>query len=161
MARLHIDPKMRAKLEATFEPGARYRYNLAPPLFSKKDPQTGELLKREFGPWVFTAFKLLAKMKGLRGSVFDPFGHTAERRMERALVDEYEQRMLEVASRLSPENHAIAVEIASVPATIRGFGHVKERNAHAAAALNERLMKKFETPETPQGRDEGRKLASA
>ena len=161
VARLHIDPKMRAKLEATFEPGARYRYNLAPPLFSKKDPQTGELLKREFGPWVFTAFKLLAKMKGLRGSVFDPFGHTAERRMERALVDEYEQRMLEVASRLSPENHAIAVEIASVPATIRGFGHVKERNAHAAAALNERLMKKFETPETPQGRDEGRKLASA
>ena len=76
-------------------------------------------------------------------------------------MDEYEQRMIEVAGRLSPENHSTAVEIASVPATIRGFGHVKERNAEAAAALNERLMKKFKTPVGPRGQGENRKLATA
>lgn len=144
VARLHIDPAMRARLEATFQPGARYRYNLAPPLFSKKDPNTGELQKREFGPWVFHAFKVLAKLKGLRGTVFDIFGHTAERKMERALIDDYEKRMLRIIDKLGPANHSLAIEIASVPATIRGFGHVKERNAQAAAALVERLMAKFE-----------------
>ncbi|MCB2050659.1 MAG: indolepyruvate ferredoxin oxidoreductase family protein [Novosphingobium sp.] len=147
VARLHTDPAMRARLEATFEPGARYRYNLAPPLFAKRDPAIGELQKREFGPWVFQAFRLLARMKGLRGSRLDIFGYTEERRMERRLIDEYEARMLSIADALTASNHALAVQIASVPAQIRGFGHVKEANVAGAEALNERLMAKFNTPE--------------
>ncbi|MFA7585155.1 MAG: indolepyruvate ferredoxin oxidoreductase family protein [Novosphingobium sp.] len=146
VARLHTDPSMRAKLEAAFEPGARYRYNLAPPLFSRRDPATGELQKREFGPWVFHAFKLLAQLKGLRGTKLDIFGYTEERRMERRLIDEYEQRMTLVADALTAANHALAVQIASVPAQIRGFGHVKEANVAKAEALNERLMTKFKAP---------------
>ncbi|WP_299310226.1 indolepyruvate ferredoxin oxidoreductase family protein [uncultured Croceicoccus sp.] len=161
VARLHVDPAMRATLEATFQPGARYRYNLAPPLFSKKDPETGELQKREFGPWVFSAFKLLARMKVLRGTAFDPFGYTGERRMERALVDEYEQRVGQVIARLSGENHGLAIEIASVPATIRGYGHIKERNAEAAATLNARLMNKFAAPVNARDTDETRAVATA
>ncbi|MCB2050886.1 MAG: 2-oxoacid:acceptor oxidoreductase family protein, partial [Novosphingobium sp.] len=143
VARLHTDPAMRHLLETTFQPGARYRYNLAPPLFAKCDPDTGELLKREFGPWMFQVFRLLAKLKGLRGTAFDLFGRTEERRMERRLAEEYETRMEQVAGMLTTDNLALAIEIASVPALIRGFGHIKQRNADEAEALNARLMERF------------------
>tara|TARA_R110000772_G_scaffold31812_9_gene78225 strand:- start:546 stop:3470 length:2925 start_codon:yes stop_codon:yes gene_type:complete len=145
VARLHTDPAMRAKLEAAFEPGARYRYNLAPPLISKRDPETGELQKREFGPWVFHLFKILKRMKGLRGSKLDIFGYTEERRMERRLVDEYEGRLTQIVDALSADNHSLAVQIASIPGQIRGYGHVKEGNARDADALNIQLMEKFES----------------
>ncbi len=150
VARLHTDPAIRAKLEAAFEPGARYRYNLAPPLLSKRDPQTGELRKREFGPWVFSAFKLLTRLKKLRGTAFDIFGRTEERRMERALIDEYEARLTHVADTLDAGNYALAVQIASVPGQIRGYGHVKEANVEAAQALNARLIAQFDaSQQTP------------
>ena len=100
-------------------------------------------------------------MKVLRGTAFDPFGYTGERRMERALVDEYEQRMGQVIARLSGENHGLAIEIASVPATIRGYGHIKERNAEAAATLNARLMNKFAAPVNARDTDETRAVATA
>src|SRR5690606_9504000 len=105
----------KAQLRETFADGAHYRYNLAPPLFSRRDPETGHLQKREFGPWVGRVFSVLARFKGLRGTPLDIFGYTAERKMERQLIDQYEHRMLELVGRLTPANHACAVQIASLP----------------------------------------------
>lgn len=143
VGRLHSDPAFKAEIAANFEDGAKLRYNLAPPLFSKRDPQTGHLRKREFGQWMGTAFGLLARMKGLRGTAFDPFGRTAERKMERALISEYEARMEMVAGQLTAGNHAAAVELASLPAQIRGFGHVKEANVEKVRALEVVVLRKF------------------
>ncbi len=153
VARLHADPAFQAELRATFEDGARLRYNLAPPLFSKRDPQTGHLLKREFGPWVGKVFPLLARGKRLRGTVLDPFGYTAERRMERSLIDEYEVRMRSIAAELTPANHKVAVEAASLPAQIRGYGHVKEASVAQVRALEANVMERFRKAGAATGRD--------
>ncbi|WP_264448007.1 indolepyruvate ferredoxin oxidoreductase family protein [Novosphingobium sp. JCM 18896] len=148
VARLHCDPTFLAQLKGTFEDGARVRYNLAPPLFSKRDPETGHLRKREFGPWVQTAFRVLARLKGLRGTAFDPFGHTAERRMERGLIDRYEMQMRMVAETLTRANHAVAIELASLPAQIRGFGHVKEANVAKVEAIEPQILDKYRSAMT-------------
>ncbi|WP_439485912.1 indolepyruvate ferredoxin oxidoreductase family protein [Blastomonas fulva] len=145
VARLHCDPAVLEELRTTFEDGAKLRYNLAPPLFSKRDPHTGHLLKREFGAWVGRLFPLLAKGKRLRGTVFDPFGYTAERKMERGLIDQYEARMRVIAKALSSTNHKIAVEAASTPAQIRGFGHVKEAAVAQVHALETSVMARFDS----------------
>ena len=144
VARLHADPAFKRQLKETFEDGAKLRYNLAPPLFSKRDPQTGHLQKREFGPWVGHVFSLLARLKGLRGTRLDMFGYTEERKMERGLIDQYEAQMQMVAQRLSAHNHAAAVELASLPAQIRGFGHVKEDNVKKTKAMEAVIWRKFE-----------------
>ncbi|MDB5687429.1 MAG: indolepyruvate ferredoxin oxidoreductase, partial [Rhizorhabdus sp.] len=143
VARLHADPAFKRQLAEQFEDGARLRYNLAPPLFSKRDPQTGELQKREFGAWMGTAFTVLAKLKGLRGTAFDIFGYTDERKMERGLIDHYEALMTMVASELTPANHAAAVELASLPAQIRGYGHVKHANVEKIRAIEPQIVEKF------------------
>jgi indolepyruvate ferredoxin oxidoreductase len=143
VARLQSDPAFKKLVAETFEDGARLRYNLAPPLFARRDPQTGHLLKREFGSWIGSAFGLLAKMKGLRGTAFDPFGRTAERKMERALIDEYEARLTMVAGALTTANHAAAVALASLPQQIRGYGHVKEEHVTKVRALEPALLERF------------------
>ena len=113
----------------------------------KRDPVTGELRKAEYGRWVFTAFKLLAKLRGLRGSALDVFGYTAERRMERRLIVEFEEVIQELLGKLNGNNHALAVKIASIPEEIRGFGHVKERHAKAAAKKQAELLEALRSPE--------------
>ena len=146
VARLHSDPAFREQLRTTFADGARYRYNLAPPLFSRRDKETGLPKKREFGPWVGRVFPLLARLKVLRGTPLDLFGYTAERKMERQLISEYEQRMLDLIGRLNAANHATAVQIASLPAQIRGFGHVKEANVEKVRAMEPELLAIFDNP---------------
>lgn len=143
VARLFNSQRFRNELERTFEPGAKIRYNLAPPIFARRDKATGELQKREFGPWIGTAFRFLEKMKGLRGTGFDPFGRTEERRMERRLIDQYEVDMMEVANTLTQANRAAAIELASLPAQIRGYGHIKEQNATKVAKLRSSVLKRF------------------
>lgn len=143
VARLHSDPAFKQQLKDSFEDGAKLRYNLAPPLFSKRDAD-GHLVKREFGPWMGKAFSVLARFKGLRGTAFDIFGYTGERRMERGLIDSYEAQMRMVAAKLTPASYAAAVELASLPAQIRGFGHVKEANVEKVRALEASVLKKFE-----------------
>jgi indolepyruvate ferredoxin oxidoreductase len=145
VARLHSDPAFKKHIADAFEDGARLRYNLAPPLFSKRDPQTGHLLKREFGSWLGGAFGFLTRMKRLRGTAFDPFGRTAERKMERALIDDYEAQMTMVGSELTTTNHAAAVALASLPEQIRGYGHVKEEHVAKARALEAGLLARFHT----------------
>jgi indolepyruvate ferredoxin oxidoreductase len=135
VARLYSDPAYLDKLRAQFEgePGKDYQlhFHLAPPLLSQKDDK-GHLVKKKYGPWVLSAFKLLAKCKGLRGTAWDVFGHTEERKMERQLIADYFALVDLLCSTLNADNHAKAVELAQVADTIRGFGHVKEGNVAKA-----------------------------
>ena len=143
VARLYSSGEFMAKLGETFAGDFRLGFHLAPPLFARRDPATGELRKSEFGPWVFNAFRLLARMKRLRGTAFDIFGYTKERRDERRMIGEYRESMLELARALTPANHHIAVEIARMPMKIRGYGHVKERKTLEADMERQDLMKQF------------------
>jgi indolepyruvate ferredoxin oxidoreductase len=146
VGRLQSDPAFKAQLQAQFEDGAKLRYNLAPPLFAKRDPETGHLRKREFGAWMGSGFAMLAKLKGLRGTPLDVFGYTAERKMERALIGKYEARMQMVATELTVANHAAAIELASLPAQIRGYGHVKEANVEMVRAIEPQILARFRNP---------------
>ena len=143
VARLHTDPAFLAELDAQFPNGYSVKYNLAPPLLSKPDPVTGHPQKKQFGEWMFKAFKRLAGLKRFRGSSLDVFGKTEERRTERQLIEEYIQLLDQILARLSPVNHAAAVALASVPDEIRGFGHVKEKNLAAARELQAARLKAF------------------
>jgi len=145
VARLYAESDFRQKLEQQFEGDFRLHFHLAPPLFARRDPETGRLRKREFGPWMFKVFGLLAALKGLRGTPFDIFGYTKERKMERALIEEYKQTLTRVLDGLTPESHPLAVEIASVPEMIKGFGHVKERNRARAREREAELFARLET----------------
>ncbi len=146
VARLYTDGTFLAKLRQQFEGDIRLEFNLAPPLFADRDPDTGHLRKRAYGPWMFRAFTVLQRFKWLRGTAFDPFGRSAERRMERGLIAAYETVVRELIAGLAPENHALAVEIARLPERMRGFGHVKERNVAAAKAREAALLEAFRAP---------------
>ena len=143
VARLHSDKgfldKVASQFEGTMGKDFQLHYHLAPPMLAKVNDK-GELQKQAFGPWMLKAFGVLAKLKGLRGTVFDPFGRTEERRTERALVDEYRQSIVEVLHALGTANLALAVEIARVPEMIRGYGHVKARHLDAARPKWDALM---------------------
>jgi len=115
-----------------------------------RDPATGRLQKRVYGRWMLGAFRLLAKLRFLRGTVLDPFGRTAERRAERRLVAECEAVLDEIAAGLSPANHAAAVELAALPLEIRGFGHVKEASLQRAKAKEGELLAQFRSPPPPR-----------
>jgi len=144
VARLHSDGALRRKIEGMFEGDYKLVFHLAPPLLAKPDPRTGEPAKMSFGPWMMTAFGLLAKLKGLRGTWLDIFGRTDERRMERALIGEYEQTVQSLLQGLTRENHAIAVEIASLPESIRGYGHIKAKAVDAARRKRGELLARYE-----------------
>ncbi|MBV5294750.1 MAG: indolepyruvate ferredoxin oxidoreductase family protein [Curvibacter lanceolatus] len=131
VARLHSDPAFLARIGEQFEGDYKLNYHLAPPLFAKKDAK-GHLVKQSFGPAMLTGFRLLARLKGLRGTAFDVFGRTEERRTERALIAEYQALVEELCAGLSAERHALALDLAQVPEQIKGYGHVKERNLAAA-----------------------------
>jgi indolepyruvate ferredoxin oxidoreductase len=131
VARLHTDTGFEDKIKAMFEGDFKINYHLSPPLLSPKN-DLGEMQKRKFGPWMNSAFKVLAKLKGLRGTPLDVFGYAAERQTERALIDEYRASMEEVLVSLNEHNHGLALQLARIPEQIKGFGHVKER--HLAAA---------------------------
>ena len=140
VARLYTTGDFANKIESMFEGDYRIRFHLAPPLLAKPDPQTGEPKKMQFGPWMLPAFRLLAKLKGLRGGALDLFGRTEERRTERALIAEYEQVLDTLLEGLDRGNHARAVEIASLPETIRGYGHVKAKSITAARSKRDALL---------------------
>ena len=143
VARLHADPAFVAGIAARFEGDWKLRFHLAPPLLSRLDPKTGRPRKIAFGPWMMGAFGVLARMKFLRGTAFDPFGRTEERRTERALVAGYEKLVDEIASRLNRGNHAIAVELARIPEHIRGYGPVKLRHLNEARIRQAHLLAQF------------------
>ncbi len=150
VARLYTDPSFERQVRN--ELGGehlRYHVHLAPPFLARKDPLTGVPRKITFGPWIFSAFRLLAKFKFLRGTPLDPFGHTAERQTERTLIRDYETLLGEIFERLTPENHHLAVGLAAIPEKIRGFGHIKMRNLKTAKADEVALREQFRTSPTP------------
>jgi len=146
VARLHSDGEMRRKIEGMFEGDYQVVYHLAPPLLARTDPLTGEPRKMRFGAWMGAAFKVLAALKGLRGTALDVFGYTGERRTERALIREYEETLETLLAGLSPQNQATAVAIASLPDEIRGYGHIKQQSIAAARKKQEDLLAEFRSP---------------
>ncbi|MCA0305224.1 MAG: indolepyruvate ferredoxin oxidoreductase family protein [Proteobacteria bacterium] len=148
VARLYGDATFQRQLARQFEGGYRLKVHLAPPLFAARDPVTGRLLKQAFGGWVFGAFRVLAKFKRLRGTALDPFGHTAERKAERALIADYERLVAELLEGLTAERHALAVRLAAVPDEIRGYGHVKEAAMARAAQKQASLLAEWRAPAT-------------
>jgi indolepyruvate ferredoxin oxidoreductase len=143
VARLYTDGTFRSKIAAMFEGDYKLVFHLAPPLLAKPDPRTGEPAKMSFGPWMLGAFKVLAKLKRLRGTALDIFGRTDERRMERALITDYEATVETLLQGLTRDNHAIAIEIASLPETVRGYGHIKAKSVAAARAKREELLARY------------------
>ncbi len=129
-----------------FEGPYQLRFHLAPPILGDRDPRTGHLRKREFGPWMLTVFRLLAKLRRLRGTPFDIFARSEERRTERRLIGEYEAVIDEIVGGLSAANHPIAAELAELPLEIRGFGHVKDANLQRAKAKEASLLAQLRSP---------------
>ena len=143
VARLHADSGLLARIAEQFEGDYRVAFHLAPPMLAPRDPDTGLPRKRRFGPWMLPAFRILAKLKRLRGTAFDPFGYTAERRMERQLIREYEALIEELLAGLTSANYQTAVALASLPEKIRGFGHVKLAAVEAVRREQSALLVQF------------------
>ena len=133
VARLYTDGRFEKQLREQFEGDTKLRFHLAPPLLAKRDPATGHLKKKAYGPWVLSLMRVLARLKGLRGGWLDPFGHTAERRLERSLGRMYSAMIEALLPTLAASNHAAAVKLAGIGSEVRGFGHIKERQLRQAA----------------------------
>jgi indolepyruvate ferredoxin oxidoreductase len=143
VARLYSQPEFLKKLEDQFERGFKLKFNMAPPLLARRDRYTGLPKKGEYGPWVFSVYKILAKMKGLRGSAFDIFGKTKERKMERALITEYRQLIDDVLASLTKDNIDDAVALLSMVEEVRGFGHIKMKAVEAYRTVVYENLEKY------------------
>ncbi len=144
VARLHTMPEFANALAQQFTGEVKLSFHLAPPIFAKKDPATGEPRKVALGAWILPVFKVLAALRRLRGTPFDIFGHTTERRMERRLVSEYVEVIRDLLHSLTSSNYEIALQIANVPDAIRGYGHVKMRNVERAEIAKRELLAQFQ-----------------
>jgi len=147
VARLYTNGAFTQRLNDQFEGKFKLKFHLAPPLFARRDPDTGQLLKQEFGPWMMSAFGLLARIKFLRGTALDVFGYSAERKRERQLIADYEATIEEIIGKLSHDNHELAVAVATIPEHIRGYGHVKEEHLEKAKIEEEALLRAFRNPD--------------
>jgi indolepyruvate ferredoxin oxidoreductase len=147
VARLHTETDFLAEVGDKFEPGYKLKFHLAPPMFARRDPDTGVPRKMEVGEWVLPAFRTLARLKILRGTPLDAFGYTQERKRERQLIKEYEATIESLLRDLTPANHGVAVEIASLPEQIRGYGHIKEKSISEAKAREIELLAEFRNPQ--------------
>ncbi|MEJ7930369.1 indolepyruvate ferredoxin oxidoreductase family protein [Ramlibacter sp. AN1015] len=153
VARLHTQTGFQERIAAQFEGDYKVHFHLAPPLLARRDDK-GHLQKRRYGPAMLLGFRMLARLKRLRGTALDPFGRTEERRTERALIQEYRRSIEEVLAGLHAGNHALAVEIARIPEQIRGFGHVKERHLAPARSRWQALMAQW------RGHEDATRLAA-
>jgi len=147
VARLYSLPEFKAALTDTFGTGIRtnsnLRFNLAPPLFSKRHPETGHLIKREFGPWMLKSFNVLRHFKGLRGTAFDIFGYSEERKSERRLIENYIEVIEQILPHADGVNAATALELAELPDMVRGYGHVKEKNIESYYVKQKQLLEQL------------------
>ncbi len=145
VARLHAGTGFQERIAALFEGDYRVNYHLAPPLIARRN-EKGELQKKKYGSAMLGVFRLLARLKGLRGTPLDIFGRTEERRSERALIEQYRASLDQVVAALNGSNHGLALEIARIPEQIKGFGHVKARNLAAARVQWEQLLRQWQEP---------------
>ncbi|SDZ86650.1 indolepyruvate ferredoxin oxidoreductase family protein [Microbulbifer marinus] len=146
VARLYTDGRFTKALEENFAGDFELEFNLAPPLLAPFDKALGRPRKMKFGGWMHKAFGVLARLKFLRGTALDVFGYTAERKMERALIGEYEQLVDKVVGELNAENHAAAIDLLSYPDEIRGYGLVKDASLEKAKKLRDAALLRFENP---------------
>ena len=146
VARLYTDGSFEQQVAAQFEGDYKLVFNLAPPLLARRNAK-GELVKREYGPWMLQVFRVLARLRFLRATPLDLFGRTAERRTERQLIADYEALIGRILRELDGDRLEVAVQLASLPEQIRGFGHVKERHLKAALERQALLLAQFERPQ--------------
>ena len=139
VARLYSDGSFARQVKESFEGDLRFDFHLSPPLLARRDPNSGEPQKMSFGPWLMKAFPLLASLRFLRGTFFDVFGRTEERRTERKLIEDYLDLLREIGEGLAPATHATAVELADIPQAIRGYrackGTASRRGQGARGAI--------------------------
>ena len=140
VARLYTETDFLKRVADRFDGPYKLRFHLAPPILGDRD------LERSFGPWMLSVFRVLAKLRRLRGTPFDIFGRSEERRTERRLIGEYELTVEEILAHLSPANYTAAVDLAALPLEIRGFGHVKEASLTRAKAKEGALLARFRSP---------------
>ncbi|CAL96049.1 indolepyruvate ferredoxin oxidoreductase family protein [Azoarcus olearius] len=152
VARLYVDPAFWARVDETFEGDYEVRFHLAPPFLARLDPRTGRIPKKAFGAAVLHVFRWLARLRRVRGTRWDIFGYTAERRAERALITQYEADVAELLASLSEPRLALAVDIAGIPDVIRGFGPIKARNMEEAARRRAALLATWRDAERELGR---------
>jgi indolepyruvate ferredoxin oxidoreductase len=143
VARLYTDGSFEVAIRDSFEGDFEIHYHLAPPLIARHDAATGHLKKQEFGPRTIWAFRLLARLKSLRGTALDIFGRSTERQAERRLIAEYEELMAEILRDLAPGNYDTALALAALPEQIRGFGRVKDAAMAKVAIARAALLAKF------------------
>ncbi|MGD0184575.1 MAG: indolepyruvate ferredoxin oxidoreductase family protein [Roseiarcus sp.] len=146
VARLYSDGAFEDELRRAFDGDLKLTFHLAPPILARKDRVTGEAKKMSFGPWMMKALRVLAALRGVRGTPLDVFGYSAERRAERALIADYEALCCELAAGLTADNLGAALALAALPEKIRGFGHVKARAIAAAEEERRRLMEAWRAP---------------
>jgi indolepyruvate ferredoxin oxidoreductase len=150
VARLYADEAFLKQVKAEVDgENLRFEFHLAPPLLARRDSVTGLPKKMTFGPWMLSVFRLLARLRFLRGTPLDPFGYSAERRTERRLIADYEALLDEILPKLDADNHHLAVGLAAIPEKIRGFGHVKQRHLQAAKADEAALLEQFRAGPAP------------
>ncbi len=151
VARLYSEPAFMEKVRDAFEGDYSLRFHIAPPLWTKPDPRTGETRKRSYGPWLMPLLRLLARGKPLRGTAFDPFGRTAERRAERQDIADFESLLDRLLPNLTAANRDLATELVELPLQLRGFGPVKARNRAAMKQRREALLAAYlEEPRSSQ-----------
>jgi indolepyruvate ferredoxin oxidoreductase len=146
VGRLYSAPAFKEALAGQFSSHDRLEFHLAPPLIARRDPTTGEPRKMKFGAWMLPVFGWLAKGKGLRGSMWDVFGYSAERKLERQMIGDYETLLAEIGQKLTPANHGLAVQLAANALEIKGFGHVKLKNYEQAKAREKQLRAQLSNP---------------
>jgi len=146
VARLHTETDFLDSLQRNFGAAARPSFHFSPPLFARMDPATGRPKKYEFGPWIVPVLRLLAKFKFLRGTKLDPFGYGADRRLERALIVRYERIIERLVAELDDRRFELAVELARLPSSVRGYGPIKKAAAALAAEREQRLLETWEAP---------------
>ena len=149
VARLFAAPEFANTLAAEFEGPFKLHFHLGGWPFGRPDPRTGVMGKGEAGPWAMTAFRLMARLRFLRGTILDPFRNSDERKLERRLLAEFEADIDDLLQRLTPANHALAVRIAGLPETIKGYGRVKEASAAEAAKARASALQQLRAVKAP------------
>ncbi len=155
VARLYTDTDFLKRVDEQFEGDYKLVFHLAPPALADKDPQTGELKKKAYGPWMLKAMRMLAKFRHLRGGRLDPFARSHDRKLDRELIADYEKLVEELVAGLETANHETAIELAALPEQIRGFGHVRERYVAGARQRQAALLDAFRRKEAPSAAGKG------
>jgi indolepyruvate ferredoxin oxidoreductase len=149
VARLYSNGEFARQLAEQFDGDLKLEFHLAPPLLGRFRGKRARA-KIRVGPWMLTAMKWLARVKPMRGTVLDLFGYAKERRTERALIGEFDRLMDRVLRELAPSNQVLAAQIAALPLSVRGFGHVKSANLALARAREAELLHRFSPQHHPR-----------